>query len=117
MEALEQKKLEQLLEGLTDKQQTLLKDTIKFGSWGDGDYEFLINGEYKTCGMYGYCTNDAKEGGHFSGRQVSAMFRGLYKKIIGEFFSHASDWWGDGSGDMMFIRYDAVDFMEDLAKK
>ena len=66
MEALEQKKLEKLLTGLTTAQQTLLKDTIKFGSWGDGDYEFLINGEYKTCGMYGYCTNDAKQGGHLS---------------------------------------------------
>ena len=123
METQEQKKLEQLLAGLTNDQQTLLKDTIKFGSWGDSDYEFLIDGKIETRSMYGYCTNDAKQGGHFSGRQVSAMFRSLYKGLglnkqgLGEYFSHNSDWWGDGSGDMMFIRYDAVDFMEDWARK
>ena len=123
MEALEQKKLEQLLAGLTNDQQTLLKDTINFGSWGDSDYEFLIDGKIETRSMYGYCTNDAKQGGHFSGRRVSAIFRSLYKKLglnkqgLGEYFSHNSDWWGDGSGDMMFIRYDAVDFMEDWANK
>ena len=32
MDALEQKKLEQLLQGLTNDQKTLLKDTIKFAS-------------------------------------------------------------------------------------
>lgn len=110
-------KLIKLLDTLTDEQKQLLKDTIKFWFWGDGDQEFLIDGKIETRGMYGYCTNEAKNAGHFSGRKISAMFRSMYKKIIGEFFSHCSDWWGDGSGDMLFIREDVVDFMEDWAKK
>ena len=110
-------KLVQLLESLNDNQKQLLKDTINHGWWGDGEYEFLINGKQETHYMQGYYTNDAKNGGHFSGRQISGMFRGLYKKIIGEYFSHATDWWEDGSGDMMFIRGDVSDFMEEWAKK
>lgn len=116
-------KLVQLLESLNDNQKQLLKDTINHGWWGDGDYEFIINGEIKTLHMQGYITNDAKDAGHFSGRQVSAMFRSLYKNLclnkhgLGEYFSHATNWWGDGSGDVMFIRDDVSDFMEEWAKK
>ena len=39
------------------------------------------------------------------------MFRSIYKKLcaanrhrIGTHLSHCNDWWGDGSGDMLFVR-------------
>ena len=44
---------------LTEEQQQLLKDTLKHGCWGDGEYEFLkespAEGEsqFETDGMMG----------------------------------------------------------------
>ena len=104
--------VEEIVAVLTPGEQQLLKDTIRYGGWGDSCSEFLNdNGEVETVTMYGYCTNDAKNGGHFSGRGVSSMFRSIYKKLcpeyhnqIGRYISHCNDWWGDGSGDMLFIR-------------
>ena len=114
--------IQQIEASLTDEQQQLRKDTINFGFWGDGSYEFLINGELQTCMMNGYCTNDAKEGGHFEGQKISAMFRSIYSKLglkkgIGEYISHCSDWWGDGTGDMIFIRKDVCEDIEEWAKE
>lgn len=91
--------VEEIVSVLTAEQQQLLKDTIRYGSWGDADYEFLTeNGEIETVPMFGYCTNDAKLAGNFSGRKVSAMFRSIYKKLcpehynqIGRFISHCND--------------------------
>lgn len=108
---------------LTEEQQQLLKDTINHGAWGDGAFEFLNeDGSWTTDMMYGYCTNDAKRAGHFSGRKVSAMFRSIYRKLcdpagIGMIISHCTDWWGDGSGDMLFIRDKFVDAFEEWAKQ
>lgn len=112
-----------VVSALTDEQQQLLKDTINYGAWGDGDFNFLnADGSWTTDTMYGYCTNDAKRAGHFSGRKVSAMFRSIYKKLcntdgIGMVISHCTDWWGDGSGDMLFIRGSFVDAFEEWAKQ
>lgn len=109
---------------LTEEQKQVLKDCITKGFWGDGDYEFLNeDGSITTDMMYGYCTNDAKEAGHFSGRKVSALFRAIYNRLcekdhqIGKVVSHCSDWWGDGSGDMLFIRYEYVDAFEEWANQ
>lgn len=107
---------------LTSEQQQLLKDTIIFGTWGDGDYEFInAEGEIKAAHMYGYRTNDAKKAGNFSGRQVSAMFRAIYAKLcpkgVGRIISHHSDWWGNGSGDMLFIRGEYVGAFKKWAKQ
>jgi hypothetical protein len=109
--------LHQMVSVLTDDEQQLLKDTIKHGCWGDAEYEFLKSPNeaddrsVETVYMTGYCTNDAKLGGHFEGRKVSSMFRSIYRKMCPEFhnkigyaISHCNDWWGDGSGDMLFIR-------------
>lgn len=80
--------VKRLVAVLTDEQQQLLKDTINKGGWGDGEYEFLRypaatgNDNTETVWMYGYCTNDAKLAGHFQGRQVSAMFRSIYKNCV-----------------------------------
>lgn len=117
--------VETIISILTDDEQQLLKDTIKFGSWGDADYTFLDdNGNLETVMMWGYCTNDARDGGHFSGRIVSQMFRSIYKKMcpknynqIGHIISHCRDWWDDGSGDMLFIRSEYVDAFEAWARQ
>lgn len=109
---------------LTDEQKQVLKDCINHGCWGDGEYEFLDeNGKVETVMMYGYCTNDAKNGGHFSGRKMSGLFRGIYHRLcskdyghkVGRVLSHCTDWWGDGSGDMLFIRNEYVDAFEQWA--
>ena len=117
--------VEEIVSVLTAEQQQLLKDTIRYGSWGDADYEFLTeNGEIETVSMFGYCTNDAKLAGNFSGRKVSAMFSAIYKKLckedyikIGRFISQCNDWWGDGSGDMLFIRTGYYQTFEEWARK
>lgn len=104
--------VEQIVSVLTADEKQLLKDTINEGGWGDSDWEFLDeNGKIETVSMYGYCTNDAHLAGHFKGRIVSTMFKSIYKKLcpehnnqIGRYISHCNDWWGDGSGDMLFIR-------------
>lgn len=97
---------------LTAEERQLLKDTFLYGGWGDTDYEFLDErGKTETVGAWGYCTNDAREGKHFAGRVVATMFRSIYAKLCpanhnqrGAQLSHCNDWWGDGSGDMLFIR-------------
>ena len=91
--------VQEIVSVLTADEQQLLKDAINYGGWGDADYDFLNeNGEFETVMMFGYCTNDAKEAGHFSGRAVSAMFRAIYRKLcpahhnqIGRFVSHCND--------------------------
>ena len=118
------KEIENIVSVLTPDEQQLLKDTINYGGWGDGEMEFLDDdGNEETDSMYGYCTNDAKQGGHFKGRKVSAMFRSMYGKLcvgrnhtVGRFISHCNDWWGDGSGDMLFIRSEYSDAFEEWAR-
>lgn len=74
--------IQKIVSVLTSDEQQLLKDTINYGPWGDSDWEFLDDNEkVETVAMYGYCTNDAKRAGHFSGRKVSSMFRSMYKKL------------------------------------
>ena len=115
---------------LTEEQQQLLKDTLNHGCWGDGDHEFLkespAEGEdpFEFDGMMGYCTNDAKSAGHFEGRKISAMFRSIYRKLCpenrnqtGHILSHCRDWWGDGTGDMLFIRESWYRAFEEWAKE
>ena len=89
-------------------EQLILKDAIIYGSWGDAEVNFKDGDAFG----FGYCTNDAARAGHFTGRQRSALFRSVYRKlgILGqgcgsnENFYYCNDWWGDGSGDMFFIR-------------
>lgn len=113
---------------LNDKQQQLLKDTINYGGWGDTSMTFIDKeGNHETLCCYVYITNDAKNGKHFNGRQVSAMFRAIYKKLcpkrivsqesIGHIFAHISDWWGDGSGDVLFIRDEFISIATEWAKE
>lgn len=115
--------IQEIVSALTSDEQQLLKDTINYGAWGDSEWEFLDdNDKVESVTMYGYCTNDAKRAGHFSGRKVSSMFRSMYKKLcpanhnqIGRYISHCNDWWGDGSGDMLFIRKGYYNAFEEWA--
>lgn len=118
------KEVEEIVSVLTAEQQQLLKDTINYGAWGDSDTEFLDeNGNIEADTMFGYCTNDAKKAGNFSGRKVAAMFRSMYRKLcpenhnqIGRIISHCNDWWGDGTGDMLFIRTGYYQTFEEWAR-
>lgn len=114
---------------LTDEQQQVLKDAIRFGMWGDAEEDFLNeNGEIeKDVPMMAYCTSEAKLAGNFNGRKISSMFRAIYSKLcpsvgigspkgIGRYISHHSDWWDNGSGDMIFIRTGYYDAFEQWAR-
>ena len=82
-----------------------LKDVILYGGWGDADVEF---NDGTTCMAYGFCTNDTSKGDHFKGREVTKVWSEIAKVIkntdAGKFMAHKNDYWGDGSGDMVFIR-------------
>lgn len=116
--------IQEIVSVLSNDEQQLLKDTFNKGFWGSCDYEFLKeDGTIETVYAYGYCTNDAQEAGNFKGRIVSSMFRSIYKKLcagegnrIGRQLSHCNDWWGDGSGDMLFIRSSHYEAFEEWAK-
>lgn len=114
---------------LTKDEQQLLKDTINKGCWGDCEQEFLRypaatgSDNLETVYAMGYCTNDAHKAGHFQGRVVSSMFRSIYRKMcsynrnkIGHILCHCNDWWGDGTGDMLFIREEWYAAFEEWAK-
>ncbi len=114
--------IDKLLTSLTSEQKQLLKDTINYGGWGNADMEFVTENGIMTLDSNGYIVNKAKEAGHFSGRKISAMFRSIYKKLCtngccGVFLTHVSDWWGNGSGDMVFIRDEYITAFEEWAKE
>lgn len=114
-------KMNEILNTLTEEQKQLLKDTINYGDWGDTAVTFRTENGKEELMCYGYCTNDAKKAGHFKGRKISAMFRSIYNKLcpqdgIGEYITQISDWWGDGNGDMLFIRSPFYHDFEEWAK-
>lgn len=88
-----------------EKQLQAIKDVILYGGWGDTDIEFK-GGMVEPA--FGFCTNDTSAGGHFKGREVTRVWSEIAKVIkttdAGKFMAHRNDYWGDGSGDMVFIR-------------
>ena len=102
--------MNQILENLNDEQKQLLADTINHGSWGDCEVEFNnAKIDYAT----GYITNDAYKGGHFERKSLSTRFQSLFKALGLEGTKNSKrnnemrwiyDWWGDGSGSVLFIR-------------
>lgn len=114
--------VENLLTSLTADEKQLLKDTINKGAWGDTDMSFREqSGDVVTINAYGYCTNDAHKAGNFKGRIVSQMFKAIYKKLcpnkgVGIYLTQINDWWGDGSGDMLFIRTGYYKAFEEWAR-
>lgn len=124
MEDVTLQDVEKIVSVLTDEQKQLLKDVIRYGEWGDSTELFLDEkGADEEAVMMAYCTNDAKKAGNFTGRKISGLFRGIYHKLcpafehkLGRYISHCSDWWGDGSGDMLFIRATHVPAFEVWAR-
>lgn len=111
------KTFKETIEVLSEEQKQLLCDTILHGSWGDAEGEFANeDGDgVVTEWSYVYVTNVMPNSNpNFKGRKRSAMFRSMYKKVetmrfsshsgAGQIIAHCTDWWGDGSGDVMFIR-------------
>ena len=101
---------EKLATIFTEKQIQVLKDSWRYGSWGDAEVNF---GKDKDEWGLGACTNDAKNGGHFTGRQISGIMSGISKKIDAthtDMVVNFPDWWGDGTGDMVFFNIEAFGF-------
>lgn len=93
-----------------EKQIQAMKDCWRYGTWGDSEVNF--GGENDEWGL-GACTNEIKYGGHFSGRQISGIISGISKKIDESRTNMVAcfpDWWGDGTGDMIFFNYHAFGF-------
>lgn len=123
------KTVEEIVSVLTEEQKQVLKDTILHGYWGDCNMEFLKenSSDEEECVLCdGYCTNDAKLAGNFQGRKIAGLFRGIYNRMcprkygkssLGEVICHCSNWWGDGTGDMLFIRSEYSQAFEEWAKQ
>ena len=102
---------EKLSKFFTEKQIQAMKDAWKYGQWGDCEITFY--GSFDEAYAYGACTNDIKKGGHFTGRQVSGILGGISKNIKNKncnLVENIPDWWGDGSGDMIFFNVHAFGF-------
>jgi len=102
----------------TEKQIQAMKDAWKYGQWGDCEITFY--GDNKDSYAYGACTNDIKQGGHFSGRQISGILGGISRNIIKKncnLVENIHDWWEDGSGDMIFFNVYAFDLGENAWDK
>jgi hypothetical protein len=88
----------------SEKQLSAIKLIIKNGGWGDTDMIFgkNVNPNY----AYGFTTNIGK------GKKFSGLMSGISKTIESsgtEAIKHCSDWWQDGSGDMMFFNLDLLE--------
>lgn len=100
---------------LTDAECLALADAVLYGAWGDSEVTFA-DGALKF--GWGYCTNDIRTGGHFRGRQVSALCSSISRKVKAAgcpWLMWCPDWWGDGTGDMMFIAVDFLSYDEAVA--
>lgn len=114
--------VEKLLAKLTENEKQLLKDTINEGKFGDDECKFYDeDDEIDDFACYGFCTNDAKKAKHFEKKSIPSMFRSIYSKLcdkygIGTFLSHISDAWGDGTGDMLYIKTGYYDVFIEWAR-
>ena len=101
---------EKLATIFTEKQIQILKDAWRYGAWGDAEVNF---GKDEDEWGLGACTNDAKNGGHFAGRQISGIMSGISKKIDStstDMVANFPDWWGDGTGGMVFFNIQALGY-------
>lgn len=88
----------------TEKQLEAIKLIIIKGGWGDCDMKFGTNKECNDA--YGYFTNMDKS------KEFSGLMSGIAKTIKKSgttAIKMCSDWWGDGSGDMMFFNMDLLE--------
>lgn len=99
----------------SEKQIEALKLIITRGAWGSCDMNF--EGFDKTSSAFGYFTNQKHFGGgyHFPPSSWSGIIAGISKVIDNEklnFICMQSNWWGDNSGDMLFINWDLINVDE-----
>lgn len=102
---------EQLATVFNNNQIQAMKDAWRYGQWGD--CEIAFNGDDEDSWALGACTNDIKKGGNFTSRQISGIMSGISKKIVEtktNMVENIPDWWGDGSGDMIFFNYGVFGF-------
>lgn len=100
---------EMLCTVFTIKQIEALKDAYLFGFWGDNEVNFS-DGEHWGIGC---CTNDIKKGKHFSGKQISGIVSSISQRIDSTKTNMVAcypDWWGDGTGDMVFFNYESFGY-------
>jgi len=99
-------KIEEAFSMFNENQIEAIKLIVRKGFWGDCDMTF---DDEKTYHAYGYFTNMDK------GRQYSGIMSGISKKLKSSntnLISMCSDWWQDGSGDMMFFNMELIDAIE-----
>ena len=113
----------EILANLNDEQKQLLADTINHGAWGDAEVEFDNN---VIAYGYGYITDLAYKGNHFERKTLSNRFRSLFKALglNGDKYEKRNnemkwmyDWWGDGTGSILFIHEDICDEFEKWARE
>jgi hypothetical protein len=116
------KTLNEILANLNEEQKQLLADTINHGAWGDAD---VFYGNNENAYGYGYITDLAYKGNHFERKSLSNRFRSLFKALglEGNKWNKQSDemcwmydWWGDGTGSILFIHESLSTEFEEWAK-
>lgn len=93
-------------EVFNEKQLEVIKDIAKFDPWGDTDMEFNSD---KCSYAYGFFTN--KVPSKYKGKEFSGICSGISKTIKStgnQAITICNDYWGDGSGDMMFFNFDLL---------
>ena len=105
---MKKRTFEEILANLNEEQKLLLADVIRFGYFGDAQFN-TPDGGYVYCDVY--ITDDAYQGNHFERKSIPNRLKNLYKALNLEgtkhnktdgsqiFFSY--DWWGDGSGSVL----------------
>ncbi len=89
-----------------ESQTEAIKLIIRKGFWGDCDQDFADEKNYYA---HGYFTNMNK------GKEWSGKLSGISKTLKSSgtnLISMWSDWWGDGSGDMIFFNMELIDEKE-----
>ena len=96
----------------TLNQSIVIAETLYYAGWGDAEEKFNSE-DWEGC--WGGCTNDLWASAptvrriYGSRSSLSGVFSGISNILKGEagrYFQMRPDWWGDGTGDMLFINLD-----------
>ena len=104
--------IEQIVSTLTKSEKRLLKNIINNGACGNYACSFLDDkGNVETVEAYGYSVYYSCRVALLKGCKITAICQSICRKLcsavnnqVGRYISHRNDWWGDGAGDMIFIR-------------
>ena len=115
-----QQELKEMLNCLEIGEKQLLSDAINNGYWGDASYEFVnADGAIYSTMANVYRTDGAVKAGHYTGRQIGAKFRAIFRKVcwkdgqLGRVISHNPNWLP--SGHYMFVPTVFVKELEEWA--